>query len=48
MDNKKYWRCTVCGDLHHGKLAPETCPTCMNPRDKAIEIKKEEFLKLAE
>jgi len=43
---KKYWKCTICGDLHFGENAPEKCPTCFNPRSKAIEIKKEEFIKL--
>lgn len=41
---KKYWRCTVCGDLHYGILAPDPCPTCNNPRSKAVEITKDEFL----
>jgi rubrerythrin len=43
---KKYWRCTVCGDLHYGVNAPDPCPTCNNPQSKAVEITKEEFLKL--
>jgi len=41
---KKFWRCTICGDLHYGVQAPEVCPTCHQPRDKAMEITKEEFL----
>jgi len=45
---KKYWRCTICGDLHRGKEAPQPCPTCKQPQDKAVEITKEEFIKLAE
>ena len=44
MAEKKFWRCTICGDLHYGAKAPEICPTCFNPRNKAIEITKEEFL----
>jgi len=44
MQGKKFWRCSVCGDLHHGKNAPETCPTCSSPRSKAHEISEEEFL----
>lgn len=44
MAGKKFWRCTVCGDLHYGANAPDPCPTCNSPRDKAEEIKKEEFL----
>lgn len=45
---KKYWRCTICGDLHWGKQAPEKCPTCGYPRKKAIQITKKEFLKALE
>jgi rubrerythrin len=44
---KKYWRCTICGDLHYGAKAPEKCPTCGHAASDAIEISKEEFLKLA-
>ena len=25
---KKYWRCTVCNDIHYGIKPPELCPTC--------------------
>ncbi len=46
MPVKKYWRCTICNDLHYGVKAPEICPTCSYPREKAIEITKEEFLAL--
>ena len=42
--DKKYWKCTICNDLHYGNQAPETCPTCKQPRDKAVEITKEEFI----
>lgn len=41
---KKFWRCTICGDLHYGKLAPEKCPTCGYARNKAVEITEEEFI----
>ena len=44
---KKFWKCTICGDLHIGVQAPEICPTCGYPRNKSVEISKEEFLKLA-
>ncbi len=40
---KKFWRCTVCGDLHWGALAPEKCPTCGAPRSKHEEITLDEF-----
>jgi rubrerythrin len=45
MQDKNFWRCTICGDQHWGVAAPEACPTCGFPRDKAVEISKEEFLK---
>lgn len=25
---KKVYKCSVCGDIHVGLLAPEVCPTC--------------------
>jgi rubrerythrin len=28
LKNKKFYRCTVCNDIHFGKKAPEVCPTC--------------------
>ncbi|MFA7686020.1 MAG: hypothetical protein WCX95_04445 [Candidatus Gracilibacteria bacterium] len=40
---KKYWRCTVCADLHYGVLPPALCPTCKQT-EKYVEITKEEFL----
>jgi rubrerythrin len=48
MPQKTYWRCTVCGDLHYGVAAPETCPTCHNPRSKAEAVSREEFLEAFE
>ncbi|MFA6888067.1 MAG: hypothetical protein WC254_01065 [Candidatus Woesearchaeota archaeon] len=44
MKIKTFWRCSVCGDLHYGLEAPETCPTCHAPRVKHLKITKEEFL----
>ena len=32
MIGKKFWRCTVCGDIHWGNSPPELCPTCMQTR----------------
>ena len=26
--DKKFWRCTVCNDIHFGVAGPEICPTC--------------------
>lgn len=25
---KAFWKCRVCGDIHHGNRAPSPCPTC--------------------
>ena len=46
MPVKRYWRCTICGDLHYGVKAPEICPTCSFSREKAVEITRAEFLAL--
>jgi len=42
---KKYWRCTVCNDVHFGVEPPETCPTCKQV-NVYVEISKEEAVKL--
>ncbi len=26
------WKCRVCGYLHEGKNAPQTCPVCLHPQ----------------
>ncbi|MDF7826573.1 FAD-dependent oxidoreductase [Pontiellaceae bacterium B12227] len=28
LDSDKTWRCSICGFLHYGGAAPETCPIC--------------------
>ena len=28
MSGKKFFRCTVCNDIHYGISGPEICPTC--------------------
>ncbi|MBW3020243.1 hypothetical protein KY334_03025 [Candidatus Woesearchaeota archaeon] len=38
---KKYFRCTVCQDIHFGNEGPEVCPTCKQ-ENKYIEVDKEE------
>jgi len=48
MPSKKFFRCTVCNDIHFGIAGPEICPTCQN-KNVYIEIEKTEtetFLKL--
>lgn len=40
MANKKF-KCTVCGYIHEGATAPESCPTCKAPASAFVEIKAE-------
>lgn len=37
---KKFYVCTVCGDVHYGGKPPQTCPTCKT-EDAYEEISKE-------
>jgi rubrerythrin len=39
--SKKYYRCTVCNDIHFGVLPPEICPTCMH-KNAYVEITEAE------
>lgn len=41
MKGKRYFRCYVCNDVHHGVSAPSKCPTC-NVDDAYVEIDYEE------
>lgn len=43
--DKKFWRCTVCNDVHYGNAGPELCPTCQQVK-KYVEISKEEAKKV--
>lgn len=38
---QKLWRCSVCGYLHYGDEAPESCPKCGAPKDKFVELDQE-------
>ena len=38
---KKFWRCTVCNDIHYGQGGPGVCPTCNN-KNVYVEIDKSE------
>ena len=42
---KKFFRCTVCGDIHYGMAGPEKCPTCGN-LNKYVAIDAEEARKV--
>lgn len=45
LGDKKLWRCTVCNDLHIGKIPPKQCPTCF-VIDAYVEINQKEFLEM--
>ncbi len=47
MADKKFFRCNVCNDIHHGMNGPEICPTCQN-KNVYVEIDKEEAVKVME
>lgn len=41
MPDKKFFRCTVCQDVHFGAAGPVKCPTCQQ-ENKYVEIDNEE------
>lgn len=43
---KKLFRCSVCGYIHEGSEAPESCPKCGAPKDKFVELTEEEAGKI--
>jgi len=45
MADKKFWRCTVCNDIHYGMAGPEICPTCKQ-KDVYVEIEVQEAKKV--
>jgi len=34
----KKWKCTVCGYIHDGDEAPDTCPKCNASKDKFTQM----------
>ena len=36
--DRKAWRCRICGHVHYGDQAPETCPYCFFPRSAFKEV----------
>lgn len=42
----KLFKCTVCGYIHEGEVAPEKCPKCGVGADKFVELTKEEADKI--
>ncbi len=45
MPEKKFFRCTVCNDIHFGMNGPVLCPTCQT-ENVYVEIDKEEAVNL--
>ena len=35
------WVCTVCGHVHEGDEAPDTCPLCHVPKDLFEKVEEE-------
>jgi rubredoxin len=46
MNMKKLWKCSVCGYVHEGENALDVCPKCGAPKDKFVELSKEESEKI--
>ncbi|MEM4268272.1 MAG: hypothetical protein QXK37_05590 [Candidatus Woesearchaeota archaeon] len=44
MPSKKFFRCSVCNDVHFGVASPEICPTC-KAKNAYKEITKDEAKK---
>jgi len=44
MPDKRFYKCSVCGDVHYGINGPEICPTCKSKNAykpiEAAEAKK--------
>lgn len=43
---KKLFKCKVCGYIHEGTDAPDTCPKCGAPKEQFIELSSEESGKI--
>ena len=41
-DNDMIWKCSNCGHIHIGKVAPEVCPVCTHPKSY-FELKAENY-----
>ena len=40
------WRCQVCGYIHDGDGPPDVCPKCGAPKDKFVQLSKEDTDKI--
>ena len=38
---KKFFRCTICNDIHYGIAGPGVCPTCQS-KNAYVEIDEAE------
>lgn len=45
IEEKKFYRCTVCNDIHFGENPPEKCPTC-NAKNAYVQIDLSEAKKV--
>ncbi|WHH57048.1 rubredoxin-like domain-containing protein [Petroclostridium sp. X23] len=43
---KKLFKCSVCGYVHEGEEAPAICPKCGAPKEKFVELGKEDTDKI--
>jgi rubrerythrin len=41
MTGKKFFRCSVCNDIHYGAAGPAVCPTC-GAKNAYVEIDVQE------
>jgi ferredoxin-thioredoxin reductase catalytic chain len=42
---KRFWRCSVCNDIHYGIRPPEICPTC-KAKNTFVEVTSDEAQKI--
>ncbi|MEO0234280.1 MAG: cupin domain-containing protein [candidate division WOR-3 bacterium] len=42
----KIFKCSVCGYIHKGDNPPEKCPNCESPKEKFLNIEKEDSAKI--
>ncbi|MEO0288641.1 MAG: cupin domain-containing protein [candidate division WOR-3 bacterium] len=38
----KIFKCSVCGYIHKGDNPPDFCPNCRSPKEKFVEVEKED------
>ena len=45
---KKLFKCSICGFIAEGEVAPEKCPKCGFPSEKFVELSEEDTKKVYE